>query len=40
VLSAGPTPHIPLDRWYFSIVGELDEPRRWTSEELGARLME
>ena len=30
VLSAGPTPHTPLDRWDFSIVGEVDEPRRWT----------
>src|SRR5437870_829515 len=36
VLSAGPTPHTPLDRWDFSIVGELDEPRRWTWEELPA----
>jgi DMSO/TMAO reductase YedYZ molybdopterin-dependent catalytic subunit len=32
VLSAGPTPHTPLERWAFSIVGEVDEPRRWTSE--------
>ena len=30
VLSAGPTPHTPLERWQFSIVGEVDEPRRWT----------
>lgn len=29
VLSAGPTPHTPLDRWDFSIVGEVDTPRRW-----------
>jgi DMSO/TMAO reductase YedYZ molybdopterin-dependent catalytic subunit len=28
VLSAGPTPHTPLERWAFSIVGEVDEPRR------------
>jgi ferredoxin-NADP reductase len=35
VLSAGPTPHTPLDRWDFSIVGEVDEPRRWTWEEFG-----
>jgi DMSO/TMAO reductase YedYZ molybdopterin-dependent catalytic subunit len=36
VLSAGPTPHTPLDRWDFVIVGELDEPRRWTWEEFSA----
>jgi DMSO/TMAO reductase YedYZ molybdopterin-dependent catalytic subunit len=36
VLSAGPTPHTPLDRWDFSIVGEVDEPRRWTWTELQA----
>ena len=34
VLSAGPTPHTPLDRWDFSLRGEIDEPRRWTWEEL------
>lgn len=33
VLSAGPTPHTPLDRWDFSIGGEIDTPRRWTWEE-------
>ncbi len=36
VLSAGPTPHTPLDRWDFTIVGdggELDQPRRWTWQE-------
>ena len=33
VLSAGPTPHTPLEQWDFSIVGEVDEPRRWTWEE-------
>jgi DMSO/TMAO reductase YedYZ molybdopterin-dependent catalytic subunit len=33
VLSAGPTPHIPLEEWDFSIVGEVDEPSRWTWEE-------
>ena len=33
VLSAGPTPHTPLEEWDFSIVGEVDEPRRWTWEE-------
>ena len=36
VLSAGPTPHTPLEQWDFSIVGEVDEPRRWTWEELRA----
>ena len=33
VLSAGPTPHTPLEEWDFSIVGEIDEPKRWTWEE-------
>jgi DMSO/TMAO reductase YedYZ molybdopterin-dependent catalytic subunit len=33
VLSAGPTPHTPLDRWDFSIGGEVDQPRRWTWDE-------
>ena len=33
VLSAGPTPHTPLEEWTFSITGEVDEPRRWTWEE-------
>jgi len=36
VLSAGPTPHTPLDEWTFSIVGEIDEPRSWTWQEFGA----
>jgi len=36
VLSAGPTPHTPLDRWDFQIVGELAEPRRWTWDEFRA----
>jgi DMSO/TMAO reductase YedYZ molybdopterin-dependent catalytic subunit len=36
VLSAGPTPHTPLDRWTFSIEGEIDQPRRWTWEEFHA----
>jgi DMSO/TMAO reductase YedYZ molybdopterin-dependent catalytic subunit len=34
VLSAGPTPRTPLSEWTFSVVGEVDEPRRWTWEEL------
>src|SRR5829696_5420620 len=33
VLSAGPTPRTPLEEWDFSIVGEIDEPRRWSWEE-------
>src|ERR687889_833156 len=33
VLSAGPTPHTPLEEWDFSILGEIDEPKRWTWEE-------
>src|SRR5437879_12964884 len=36
VLSAGPTPHTPLDQWDFTIVGEVDERRGWTWEELRA----
>ncbi len=34
VLSAGPTPHTPLERWDFSIVGNVKEPKRWTWQEL------
>jgi DMSO/TMAO reductase YedYZ molybdopterin-dependent catalytic subunit len=37
VLSAGPTPHTPLDRWDFSIEGAVKEPRRWTWPELQAQ---
>src|ERR1700682_5555291 len=33
VLSAGPTPRVSLDSWRFSIVGEIDEPKRWTWNE-------
>src|SRR5919106_1531314 len=36
VLSAGPTPHTPLDQWDFSIIGEVDEPRGWTWEAFRA----
>jgi DMSO/TMAO reductase YedYZ molybdopterin-dependent catalytic subunit len=35
VLSAGPTPHTPLDRWTFSILGG-DPERSWTWDEFGA----
>jgi DMSO/TMAO reductase YedYZ molybdopterin-dependent catalytic subunit len=33
VLSAGPTPHTPLEEWDFSIEGEVAEPKKWTWEE-------
>jgi DMSO/TMAO reductase YedYZ molybdopterin-dependent catalytic subunit len=33
VLSAGPTPHTPLDEWSFLISGAVDEPVSWTWEE-------
>ena len=29
VLSAGPTPHTPLDEWTFTIGGAVDEPVSW-----------
>ena len=29
VLSAGPTPHTPLEDWTFTVGGALDAPRRW-----------
>ena len=33
VLSAGPTPHTPLDEWSFTIDGEVGEPVSWRWEE-------
>ena len=33
VLSAGPTPHTPLQAWSFTIGGAVDEPVSWTWEE-------
>ena len=36
VLSAGPTPHRPLESWSFSIAGEVDEPAQWTWDEFRA----
>ena len=36
VLSAGPTPHTPLEEWTFTIEGSGVEPVRWTWEELQA----
>jgi DMSO/TMAO reductase YedYZ molybdopterin-dependent catalytic subunit len=36
VLSAGPTPRLPLDRWEFSITTETGTKHRWTWAELKA----
>ncbi|MFI6298994.1 sulfite oxidase-like oxidoreductase [Nonomuraea sp. NPDC050790] len=36
VLSAGPTPRVPLDRWEFAIDTEAEQVHRWTWEELMA----
>jgi len=36
VLSAGPTPHTPLDQWDFQITGEVGEPRTWSWDEFQA----
>ena len=33
VLSAGPTPRIPLDQWRIAISGRVERPREWTWEE-------
>src|SRR6185312_12158704 len=33
VLSAGPTPHTPLERWDLSVDGAVAAPRRWTWSE-------
>jgi DMSO/TMAO reductase YedYZ molybdopterin-dependent catalytic subunit len=33
VLSAGPTPHTPLDQWSFTIEGEVERPVSWTWNE-------
>jgi len=33
VLSAGPTPHTPLQAWSFTLGGAVDEPASWTWEE-------
>jgi DMSO/TMAO reductase YedYZ molybdopterin-dependent catalytic subunit len=40
VLSAGPTPHTPLDEWSLTIDGAVDEARAWTWEEFNALPME
>jgi DMSO/TMAO reductase YedYZ molybdopterin-dependent catalytic subunit len=34
VLSAGPTPNVPLDEWRFEITGRVDAPQAWTWQEL------
>src|SRR5207247_1722170 len=36
VLSAGPTPRTPLDRWSFFIEGLVREPMTWTWDEFTA----
>jgi DMSO/TMAO reductase YedYZ molybdopterin-dependent catalytic subunit len=36
VLSAGPTPRVDTSTWTFSLTGLLDEPRRWSWDELMA----
>ena len=36
VLSAGPTPRIPLDRWNFTVTGLVDQPRSWTWDQFDA----
>jgi DMSO/TMAO reductase YedYZ molybdopterin-dependent catalytic subunit len=36
VLSAGPTPRVPLDRWEFTVTNETGDVRRWSWAELMA----
>jgi DMSO/TMAO reductase YedYZ molybdopterin-dependent catalytic subunit len=36
VLSAGPTPHTPLEQWTFGVRGAVDQARSWSWEELQA----
>ena len=36
VLSAGPTPDVPLDRWELSVTGSVDPERRWDWEAFRA----
>ncbi|QNP66209.1 molybdopterin-dependent oxidoreductase [Streptomyces genisteinicus] len=36
VLSAGPTPQIPTDRWSFTVTTELGETRTWSWEQMMA----
>jgi DMSO/TMAO reductase YedYZ molybdopterin-dependent catalytic subunit len=35
VLTAGPTPSVPIDEWLFRIDGMVAEPSEWTWEEFG-----
>ena len=34
VLSAGPTPNVPLNEWRFTIGGQVDKPLAWSWQEL------
>jgi DMSO/TMAO reductase YedYZ molybdopterin-dependent catalytic subunit len=36
VLSAGPTPHMPLDKWDFTVTGSNGHTARWTWDEFQA----
>ena len=36
VLSAGPTPHTPIDEWSFTIDGEVQQQASWTWEQFTA----
>ncbi len=36
VLTAGPTPRIPLDTWTFSLDGLVESPQHWTWEQFNA----
>ena len=36
VLSAGPTPHVPLDQWRLSLTGSVDGDRSWSWDEFRA----
>ena len=36
VLTAGPTPRIPLEEWTFALDGLVESPVQWTWEEFGA----
>ena len=36
VLSAGPTPNVPLNQWRFTISGQVDKPVAWSWPELMA----
>ena len=33
VLSAGPTPYTPKDKWDFTVAGAVETPQRWTWDE-------